>query len=523
MRATLRSLNEMRWTAAAFCIAGFAVTFLQSVAFFRLAGRTFADHAAFGYSLLLDATANADLFPPPIHPETVAGYLELRAFTPLAILFAAWALLTAIGPAAAPIVPRAIAFAISTVVAAAAACAGVVVGVASGGQSVGAAGLAEAGLLLAALALACYSISLLVARVGPDAPSIAAGVLLFLFFLNSLSRTFSVLEAPRWISPFRYYDLSTPLPPGGRFDAGGLAALLVIAVGGIALATIVAGRPRPTKPAMVRASYEPSRARLLTVPVTRDLFAHRLSLGAWSVAFAALGVVLVAATRTTMQDLLALPRGLPGLHQYLFTFFSAVLSQMWFDVTALLFVGLVFVFARCWASEDRNGRLEAELSAPYSRSALIVERLAALAVTAMVLAAAGGLGVGLTSLVLDLNLDVTRLVEACALLVLFAVVFGAVGLLLTSWVSRAATTALGAVALASYLDDQVGAALQLPGWAQSLSPFRLVDAPLVNGVDGRNLAILVLLTLAVVGSSILLMQRHDVGVHSPTKGSQART
>jgi ABC-2 type transport system permease protein len=504
VRTTLRALRHEHWTIVAFAIAGFAITLVQSVAYFRLAGPTFADRAAFAYRLVLDATTNAVLLPPPVHPETVAGYLELRAFEPLAILFAAWALVSATRSSTVPTVPRAAAFAISTLIVAAAACIGVLVGVASGGESVDGVRLVEAGLLLVALAMACYAICLWAGR-------IAAPLLLTLFFLNSLSRVFTQLDVARWLSPFRYYDLSTPLPHAGPFDVGGLAVLLAIALLGIAAAAILSTRPVARPPTLRRITYEPSRARFLAIPVARVLYPQRIALAAWCVAFAVVGLVLVAAARTTMHDLLELPPGLPGLRQYLFVFSAYVLGQTWLQVALLMSVALVFAFTARWAAEGRDGQLEAVLSAPYSRSAVVVERLAALAFTAAALAALSGLVVALMSHALDVPVYSTHLAGACLLLLLFSVVLGAAGLLLASWAPRAAPALLIGLVLAFYLDDQVGSALGVPGWVQDISPFRLMGVPIATGIDGHNLALLLALAFAGLGSSILAIQRLDVG------------
>ncbi|HUE66766.1 MAG TPA: hypothetical protein VMP38_01195, partial [Candidatus Acidoferrum sp.] len=177
MRAILRALSEARWTIFAFAITGFAMTILQSMAYFRMAGHTFAERAAFGYSLSLQAVASEVLFQPPVRPETVAGYVELRALEPLAIVFVVWAMLSATASTSLRTVSRAAAFAISVFIAAAAACVGVLVGVASGGESVGGLGVVEAGVLLVALAIACYAICLIVAQITPAATVVAAGLL----------------------------------------------------------------------------------------------------------------------------------------------------------------------------------------------------------------------------------------------------------------------------------------------------------------------------------------------------------
>ena len=89
--------------------------------------------------------------------------------------------------------------------------------------------------------------------------------------------------------------------------------------------------------------------------------------------------------------------------------------------------------------------------------------------------------------------------------------FAGAGSLLAAWNPRAAVGLLGGFTLASYLDTELGPIFKLPRWLQDLSAFKLFGTPLVGGVDGRNLTLLLLLAIAGVGSSILLMQRRDVG------------
>jgi hypothetical protein len=97
------------------------------------------------------------------------------------------------------------------------------------------------------------------------------------------------------------------------------------------------------------------------------------------------------------------------------------------------------------------------------------------------------------------------------MLVPFALVFAAAGALLAAWNPRAAVGVLGAFAFASYLDAELATIFNLPAWVEDLSAFKLFGTPLLSGVDGRNLALMLLLAAVGVGSSILAMQRRDVG------------
>ena len=227
---------------------------------------------------------------------------------------------------------------------------------------------------------------------------------------------------------------------------------------------------------------------------------------------AVLAWVFVALTRTIVQVLLSIPT----LVQYLSIFvhhrlYPAVLGYTWFDVAQLMFAAFAITYVARWSSEDTDGRLEMYLSTPQSRAAIVLERMAVLVVASLLVAAVSGVVLFYASHAAGIDLDSRRLVEACLLLVPFVLVFAGAGALLAAWNPRAAFGLLGAFAFASYLDNELAPIYKLPAWVQSLSAFKLVGTPLLNGVDGRSLALMLLLALAGLGSSILVMQRRDVG------------
>ena len=539
MRSLLLGLRLSRWGILGFSIAGFVLTFIQAVGFYQIAGHSPAERAAFGASMTALSAQFVALFPTPLRPDTVGGYVQFRGFNVLTILFAVWALASSTGFARgdeehgiveselgtgitrpALVASRVGAFAIAVVVASAAAGAGYVLGVASGGETVSARGLIEACALLAAVGLSCYALSLLVAQLAPmrSATALAGALLLALFLVNSLSRVFASLSTWRWLSPFRYYELSQPLPPGGYFDLRGSFVLLVIAAVATAAAAVAFMRrdlgasliriPAPPH----RPSFSASSMPLWRLPVARGLYEHRLGLVGWSIAMAVLAWVFVALTRTIVQVLLSIPT----LVQYLSIFvhhrlYPAVLGYTWFDVAQLMFAAFAITYVARWSSEDTDGRLEMYLSTPQSRAAIVLERMAVLVVASLLVAAVSGVVLFYASHAAGIDLDSRRLVEACLLLVPLVLVSAGAGALLAAWNPRAAVGLLGAFAFASYLDNELAPIYKLPAWVQSLSAFKLVGTPLLDGVDGRSLALMLALALAGVGSSILVMQRRDVG------------
>jgi ABC-2 type transport system permease protein len=535
----LLALRLGRWGIAGFAALAFVSTLVQALAYYTIAGQTAAQQAAFGATIATLASHFTAILPPPIRPETVGGYVEWRGFHALGLIFGVWALASASGMSRVDeergvieatlaagasrvelIAARFAAFTIGALLASLAAAAGFVAGVLAHHDSVNSSGVLEELLLLAALAVCCYSIALLVAQVSsPRTATAAAGIaLLALFLINSLSRTFSSLDTARWLSPFRYYDLNQPLPPGGTFDARSIVLLVAIAVVATAAAAAAfslrdIGSPLIKVPGVRHATrYDASSAPWWRLPIVRELYERRVALVAWTAGMAVLAVVFVSLTRTTIQPLLAVPALLPYFTAIVHgDIYPAVLGFVWFNFAQLLFAAFAVTQVARWAADDTDGRLEIVLSQPRSRAGVMVERFAVLIAGAAIVAAATGIAVFYASRSQGIELNQQRVIAASLMLVPFALVFASAGALLAAWRPRAAVGLLGAIAFASYLDTEVGPLLGWPLWVQELSAFRLFGTPLSSGVDGRSLALMLLIATAMIGSSILVMQRRDVG------------
>ena len=539
MTSILLGIRLGRWGLVGFSIASFAWILTQTVGFYQIVGHTAEERLLFGEAIATVAAKFVVIVPPPIRPDTVGGYVEFRGFHELAIIFAIWALASSVGFARgdeergiveaqlaagesriALAASRAGGFAVAILVASVAAGAAFLIGVASGGESVSRVAVIEECALLAGVGLACYGIALLVAQLATPRSAVAAGaiVLLALFLLNSLSRSFDSLSAWRWVSPFRYYDLSQPLPPGGFFDPRAFAVLLLIAALTIAAAAFAFDRrdlgsslirvPSPTRPPI----YDVIAAPLWRVPVVRGVYDQRVGLIVWTAGTAALAVLFAALTRSIVQVLLSVPSLVPLLGKVLVQqVYPAALGYIWFSFAQLLFAAFAIAQVARWSVEDTDGRLEMTLSQPTSRAAVVVERVATLVAGGLVIAGVSAATLYSASHANGIELNSSRLIAASLLLVPFALVFASAGSVLAAWNPRAAVGLVGALTVASYLDTELGPIFKLPLWLQDLSAFKLFGTPLVSGVDGRNLALLLLLAAAGVGSSILLMQRRDVG------------
>jgi ABC-2 type transport system permease protein len=539
MTAVLLGLRLGRWGVVGFSALAFFSSLVQALAFFQLAGHTESERAAFGKSMTQLASSLTLILPPPARLDTVGGYVEWRSFGGLAIVFAVWALVSASGAARGDeergfieavlaasltrfgwITSRLTGFAAASFVAAAFGGLGLVLGAINGGESVSLRQVLEQSLALAALALSCYTLTLLVAQLtSARIATAAAGVLLLaLFLINTLSRTFTSLISVRWLSPFHYYELSHPLVPGAGLEAPALAVMLLIALlaGGAAAAAFgwrdlgspLLRPPVPSQPTTHDVSGNPS----WRIPVVRGLYERRIGLLVWAAGIAFLGAVFVSLTKTIIQPLMSIP----ALTQFFGGFvqgrlYTSFLGFFWLSTAELLFAAFAIAQVARWSAEDSDGRLEVTLSQPQSRAVVVVERAVVLALGSAVIAAVSGIAVWIASHNQGMDISGQRLAEGSLLLVPFALIFAAAGSVLAAWNPRAAVGLLGAFAFASYLLAELGPLFRWPAWLQDLSAFKLFGTPLSTGIDRTGLVTMIAIIIVGFGASILLMERRDVG------------
>jgi putative exporter of polyketide antibiotics len=343
-------------------------------------------------------------------------------------------------------------------------------------------------------------------------------LLLSLFLINSLSRTFSSFVPWRWVSPFHYYELSQPLPVGGAFDARATLTMLAIAIlAGLAAAVAFVIRDLGSPlvriaPRLRPVSYEASQSRLWRFPIVRGLYDRRAGLALWAAGMAVLGVIFVAITKSVVTPLLSIPQVAVYLRALVHGgVYASFLGYIWFGAAQLLFAAFAITQVARWCAEDADGRLELILSNPESRWAVVMERAAIFAVGAIFVATVSAAAVGLAAHNQAIDVDTARLAAASLELVPLAMVFGAAGSLLAAWKPRAALGLLGGFAFSSYLITELGPFFKWPAWVQDLSAFTLFGSPLAAGIDGTGLTIM--LSIAAIGfaASMVVLHRRDVG------------
>lgn len=531
-----------RLDLAGMALFGALYALLQTAAY-TAAGSTVAQRVAFGQQYETLGRSMTYLLPIPVRLDTIGGWEQWRVYAVPPILFIFWAAISATGAlrgdedrglleqwrSAGVGVWRYVAyrFGVFSLAALIAVTVTSIVTAFTAAKLVGSAmdplATAEVTVALFAITLTGYSIGMVAAQLmsSRNAAAGLAGVLLVAaFFINSFSRTIDSLRPlASIVSPFYYYDRSSPLIPGGSFapvaTAGLLAAAIVLAAvaAWLMVARDVGASIFVRRSRVVAMTLQPSHNPLLRIPVLAEIYQQRFSILAWA-AGAAFGAAFIGAAGHTLVDDLA--KGSTTFKGYLTVVghgnpYVALSGYFWFSFFLALLSGFAITRVARWSADDNEGRLETVLSAPVSRTRVVVVRAAALNVGVAVIIALSSLAFYAGAHKNGVAVPADNLLTASLLLVPFAMSFAAVGALLASRVPRSAVSVLVTLSFLSFLITLGGPLMKWPDSVMRLSVYTLYGQPLTSGVDWSGLWILVAITVVGFGLAVLLMRRREVG------------
>jgi beta-exotoxin I transport system permease protein len=184
-------------------------------------------------------------------------------------------------------------------------------------------------------------------------------------------------------------------------------------------------------------------------------------------------------------------------------------------VGVLLLVYAVVTGTRLIAGDEDAGTLDLILAHPVSRTSLAVQRFGAFAVSVLVLSTA--LWLGMIAIRGPARLDGISVADLTAMhvhVVGFGLLFGAITFAVGAVTGRRALTlAVGsAVGLFAYAASGLLPQVAALAWVKDYSAFTWLNgsAPLRNGVDVGQVAIMLGLTLALVALGIWGFRRRDI-------------
>ncbi len=525
-------------------MAAFGILYgvVQTAAYNSIAGTTTASRLAFGQQIETFGRQFTLFLPLPHGVGTIEGYIQWRVYGGLYLLFAFWALMSAAGATrgdeerglveqwlstgvsrARYVLTRYGMFALLAAITIAATSASIDLGAIGAGSALPLGPVVEVSVALLALTLTVYALSmalaqLVVSRVA--AAGLAGVIAAVLYFVNALSRSLDSLKSvARVISPFYYFDLSQPLSPGGTLDVVATIGLVLASIVLTALAfwlmrvrdlgtTVIRLTPRQAPATTVRTSPNP----ILRLPVLSLVYEQRIGMLAWGLGCAILALYLGSVGR----QLVDLIQSSSGFRVYLALVghgnpYVALTGFFWFGTFLLLLSVFAITQVARWSSDDNEGRLEMVLSAPVSRTRVVLERAAAFLLRTTVVVGLSSLALWVGAISANISVDAGRLTMASLLLIPFGLSFAAIGAVLASRAPRATIGVLAVLTFVSWLINQLGPPLHWPDWALNLSVFSLYGTPLTSGVDWTGLWIMSAITIGGFAAGALLMQRRDVG------------
>jgi ABC-2 type transport system permease protein len=522
-----------------FGVGGFLISFLYGAAFTQAAGSTAESQAAFGRAVLLVAKQFAFIIPVPVHPETLGGYEQYKWLSGAIILMMIWAGLAGVGIGRGDedrgltdqwiaagvsrtrlLLARSAAFGLVLLVACFASVLGIVAVAPVVHQDPNFWGEMGKGVSMTTGIFAGFAIALLISQLPAErqtATALGVGALVLLLVINGIADT---IDSASWIgvvSPFHWMERTTSAAPGGTFDLG---ATLGLAVAGAALLGAVfpifqrrdigSGLFTWGRRAGVAVRVA-SRNLMLRTPFTEGIWEQRVGLSVWAVGTLLLGSLMVSVTKS-MGDALFSDPNLAALFQGAAPGprYTALLGLVWFGIALLLLAGYAVVQVSRWSAQDQEGRVEMLLSAPISRTRVVIERALEFAVASLLIVIAGYVGVAATVPSSGLNLDAGHVFTASALLWPFALAFGGLGVAVASRWPRIAVPFLAAFAVVEYILGDLGPLLKMPDWLQNLSIFHLYGNPVVGNPSWTPAISMVLVFVAGFGAALVLMRQRDV-------------
>lgn len=262
------------------------------------------------------------------------------------------------------------------------------------------------------------------------------------------------------------------------------------------------------------------------LPVLRwVLRQQRRALIGWAVAMAAVSAIYVSfyPLMGDSGELEALIEGLPEAMVVAMGYDAIGTAAGYLESTVygllapiLLLVFAVAFGARLIAGEEEAGQLELEAAAPIGRVRVLLERYAALVLSAALLAVVTGVTSAVLVLALDMDVALGGVAAASVGLALLVVALGTVTFAVGAATGRRAW-ALGVgsgLAVVSFMANALGPMLDNGAWLEQASPFwwYLGNDPLVEGLGLAGSLGLLALTAVALAAAVVAYDRRDLGV-----------
>jgi ABC-2 type transport system permease protein len=256
---------------------------------------------------------------------------------------------------------------------------------------------------------------------------------------------------------------------------------------------------------------------------TKTLWDQRRSLVAWTLGIAAIAAVYSSFYPSARQRSAETVNSLPPAFRQAFGFGQIASPAGYLEATVFNFIVplLVILFvtaagARAIAGDEEAGTLDLLLAHPVSRTRLVLQRFAAMAVATLVVGAAVLLGLLAIAGPAELDISAGNLFAMALHLSLLGLCLGTLALAIGAATGRRAAALAGTavIAVLSYFANTLAPQQQATAWLQKLSPFAYYAGgqPLRHGIQVGDAATLLVASIVILSAGVLVFSRRDVTV-----------
>jgi ABC-2 type transport system permease protein len=412
---------------------------------------------------------------------------------------------------------------------------GNVLGAAGANDTVNAAPALLAGANLSLLLFFYAMLALFISQYTQTAAAssgITGGLYALFFIMDGTGRVSTGAAWVQYLSPNFYYGRSKPLITTYGTNPGAMALLLALGLLLLVVSAVIfAGRDiGAVEPFPIVAAWRSGRARVIPAAVQidraardpwlrsvfmRSLRANGPALGCWALGVALYGAYGAGIAKSSEQQLRDVLKGSPALARLLGPNllatdygFLALIGYLLISIVVMLYA---LIRANTWPADQDNGRIDIILSTPQRRRNVALASYGAALVAFLLLAVAHVIGILAGAGATHLTLAAGRVAGASlAFVPPMAVIAGAVFLLGARLRSGVVAEIVGGYLGLAFFMDLLRTVLHLPTWIQHLSVFSAYGTPIVDGVSGIRVCVMLALAALFTGIGVALFQTADV-------------
>jgi putative exporter of polyketide antibiotics len=233
----------------------------------------------------------------------------------------------------------------------------------------------------------------------------------------------------------------------------------------------------------------------------------------WGAGFGAYAV-LIAAITPTVREAIADEEGvndlIGNLDRGTLAADAGFLAIGLFTLLPALVALFAIILASAWAAEEREGRLEMELTAPLPRSRIFVARAGAGLVAVAVAIAIAGAAFWVTAALSGVEVSPERKLSAILVLAPLGGAVLAAAYTIAGWKPAIAAAGAGSLVAGSFFLDLLAPLFDLPAAARAVSVFYLAGQPILEGAELAGPLALIAVIAVLIAAGAFLFARRDI-------------